>query len=337
MSKAYYRPIIASDSSGGVPLAGGWAQFEEVEVLRRGTASQRIPADTIPNEVLTRLTRVRQPIAGLSLGRPNLMGILNVTPDSFSDGGLFLDAEAALAQARRMLEDGADILDIGGESTRPGAENVSIEDEISRTVPVIEALRRSDQSAPVSIDTRKSAVAEAALEAGAGLINDVAALTFDAGLGPLAAKRDVPVCLMHAQGTPKTMQQDPIYDDVLLDVYDFLEERVITAEKHGIFRSRILVDPGIGFGKTVAHNLALLRGLSLFHGLGCAILLGASRKRFIGALTGADLASDRVFGSVAVALEGVRQGVQVLRVHDVKETKQALLMWQALNGQEAQT
>ena len=337
MSKAYYRPIITSEPIGGIALAGGWARFEDVEVLRRDANPQRISVEACPTDVLDQLVQARKPIAGLNLSQPNLMGILNVTPDSFSDGGLFLDAGSALSQARLLVDDGADILDIGGESTRPGAEVVGIEDEISRTVPVIRSLRRSGQSVPISIDTRKSAVAEAALDAGAAMINDVAALTFDADLGPLAASRNLPVCLMHAQGTPKTMQQDPTYDDVLLDVYDFLEERIVSAEKQGISRSQILVDPGIGFGKTVAHNIRLLRGLSLFHGLGCAILLGASRKRFIGALTGADVASDRTSGSVAVALEAVRQGVQVLRVHDVKETKQALQIWQALNGQEAQT
>ena len=337
MSKAYYRPIIASESLGSEVLAGGWARFAEVEILRRGAMPERVPTDAIPSEVLERFIRARESVASLDLCRPNLMGILNVTPDSFSDGGLFLDADAALGQARRILIDGADILDVGGESTRPGAEDVRVEDEISRTAPVIEALRRSGQSVPISIDTRKTAVAEAALEAGAGLINDVAALTFDPDLAAFAAQKSVPVCLMHAQGTPKTMQQDPVYENVLLDVYDFLEERVVGAQKHGISRNRILVDPGIGFGKTVAHNLALLRGISLFHGLGCGILLGASRKRFIGALTGADVAADRLPGSVTVALEGVRQGVQVLRVHDVRETKQALLIWQALNGQGAQT
>jgi len=336
MSTSYYRPVVSSEISVGLVLAGGWARFKEVEVLNRNALPVRISVDEVPHEILGRLTQKRNPIAGIDLDRPRLMGIVNVTPDSFSDGGLFLDRGAAVTQAGKLLEEGADVLDIGGESTRPGAEDVSIETEIARTVPVIAMLRRAEQQVPISIDTRKSAVAEAALAAGADLVNDVAALTFDTELGAIAARRDVPVCLMHARGTPKTMQQDPVYDDVLLDVYDFLEQRVVSAEKQGIPRKHILVDPGIGFGKTVAHNLALLRGLSLFHALGCAILLGASRKRFIGTLTGAEVAADRVPGSIAVALEGIRQGVQVLRVHDVKETKQALEIWRALHGQEAQ-
>ena len=271
----------------------------------------------------------------LSLGDVSLvMGILNVTPDSFSDGGRFLAAGDALAQARAMAA-GADILDIGGESTRPGAEPVAIEEEIARTAPVIAALRAGGMETPISIDTRKTAVAAAALEAGAQVVNDVAALTYDPALGPLAAARGAPVILMHHQGTPETMQADPRYDDVLLDVYDWLAERLAAALALGIPRDRIALDPGIGFGKTVQHNLALLRGLSLFHGLGCPVLLGASRKRFIGSIGGGAEAQARMPGSVAVALAGVAQGVQMIRVHDVAETRQALLLWQAINGGEA--
>jgi dihydropteroate synthase len=264
------------------------------------------------------------------MDRPRIMGILNVTPDSFSDGGRFLAPEAAAVQARAMVEAGAAILDVGGESTRPGAAEVPVAEEIARTEPVIAALAAAGLDVPVSIDTRKAAVAQAALAAGARIVNDVAALTHDPALGPVVAQAGVPVLLMHAQGTPATMQDAPQYDNVLLDVYDFLEERVMAAEAAGIRRDRIVVDPGIGFGKTAEHNLALIRGLSLFHALGCPILLGASRKRFIGTIGDEPVADRRAPGSIAVALAGVAQGVQVLRVHDVKETRQALALWQAV-------
>lgn len=258
------------------------------------------------------------------------MGILNVTPDSFSDGGRFLDPAAALAQGRAMAAAGADVIDIGGESTRPGAAEVSITDETARTAPVIAALRAGGVPALISIDTRKAEVAEAALAAGAGMVNDVAAFSFDPAMAEVVARAGVPVCLMHAQGTPATMQADPQYDDVVLDVYDFLAGRIAAAEAAGIARARIVVDPGIGFGKTQAHNLALIRGLALFHGLGCPVLLGASRKRFIGSIGGEAQADRRGPGSMAVALAGVAEGVQVLRVHDVADTRQALALWQAV-------
>ncbi|HPG23180.1 MAG TPA: dihydropteroate synthase, partial [Amaricoccus sp.] len=218
------------------------------------------------------------------------------------------------------------------ESTRPGADDVPAEVEAGRVVPVIAALREAGIEAPISVDTRKASVAAEAFAAGAGLFNDVSALGFDPASLGLAAARGWPVCLMHAQGDPRTMQIAPHYDDVLLDVCDFLEARMAAAEAAGIPRERILLDPGIGFGKTVAHNLALVRGLSMLHGLGAAVLFGASRKRFIGTIGGADRPEARLPGSIAVALEALRQGVQVIRVHDVAETRQAMALWTALNG-----
>lgn len=268
----------------------------------------------------------------LSLDRPRIMGILNVTPDSFSDGGQFHSFERACAQAHRMVADGADILDIGGESTRPGAQEVPVAEEIARTAPLIAALRADGLRVPISIDTRKAQVAAAALAAGVNMVNDVSALTWDRDMGRVVAEAGVPLCLMHAQGTPQTMQNDPKYNDVRLDVYDWLDHAVTRAEAAGIDRSKVIVDPGIGFGKTVEHNLALLQSLALLHQLGCAILLGASRKRFIGTISGVQAASDRVAGSVAVALSGAGQGAQILRVHDVAQTRQALAMWQALKN-----
>ncbi len=330
----YYRAIAhcGGDRPGdALDLAGGWCWFHEVAVWARGGPVTRIAAADLPDDVRRRLTDPRAAIAGLGMDAPRVMGILNVTPDSFSDGGLFEAPDDAVAHARAMIAAGADIIDIGGESTRPGAADVAMPDEIARTAPIIAAIR-AQSDVPISIDTRKGAVAQAAITAGAGLINDVAAFGFDPALAGVAAAAGLPVCLMHAQGDPATMQADPRYDDVLLDVYDFLETRIAVAEAAGIARHQIVVDPGIGFGKTLAHNLTLLRGIALFHSLGCPILLGASRKRFIGTIGGGETAADRVAGSVAVALHGVRQGVQILRVHDIFATRQAMDLEQAING-----
>lgn len=330
----YYRPIASVDPcrpEGALPLAGGWCWFAEVEVLARGAGPRRVGVADLPGEVRDRLSAPRAGFGGLGMGRPRVMGILNVTPDSFSDGGRFLDPGAALAQARAMAE-AADVLDIGGESTRPGAAEVTVAEEVARTAPVIAALRAGGMTVPISIDTRKAAVARAALAAGAGIVNDVAAMGFDPEMASVVAGSAAPVILMHSIGTPATMQDDPRYEDVLLDVYDFLKARIAAAEGAGISRDRIMVDPGIGFGKTAEHNLALIRRLSLFHDLGVPVLLGASRKRFIGAIGQESVAERRVAGSLAVALAGMAQGVQVLRVHDVVETRQALRLWQAVNG-----
>jgi dihydropteroate synthase len=313
-------------------LAGGPLWFNEVVFHDAGREPRLRPAAELPPAAREALTAPRPPVAGLSLDRPRIMGILNVTPDSFSDGGEHFAFDHAVARARAMLDEGADILDIGGESTRPGAEPVAPEAEAPRVVPVIAALRAAGIAAPVSIDTRNPEVAEAAFAAGADLWNDVAALGHARASLTVAVASGRPVCLMHAKGDPRTMQDAPTYEDVLLEVTDFLGARVDAAEAAGIPRGAILVDPGIGFGKTVAHNLTLIRGLAVLHGLGCGLLFGASRKRFIGSVAGAPVAADRVAGSLAVALEALRQGAQVLRVHDVKETRQAVDLWSALNG-----
>ncbi|MDU8943859.1 dihydropteroate synthase [Ovoidimarina sediminis] len=278
-----------------------------------------------------RLSALRAPVAGLALDRPRIMGILNVTPDSFSDGGDLPSVEAAVTRAREMAY-AADILDIGGESTRPGADPVPETEEIARTVPVIAAIREAGLATPISIDTRKAAVAAAALDAGADIVNDVSAMSYDTAMAGLLAERDVPVCLMHAQGDPKTMQANPTYDDVVAEVADYLETRIEAALAAGIGRDRIILDPGIGFGKTLQHNVSLLRHLAVYHDLGCPILLGASRKRFIGTLGGAEAAKDRMPGSLAVALHAAAQGVQIIRVHDVAQTRQAMNLHLALNG-----
>lgn len=328
----YFRPIIQSDlkiPAGAVPLLGGPLWFDHVEPLERGASHALMPVRDLPPALLDSLTHPRL-LPNLPKDRCALMGVLNVTPDSFSDGGKFHDADAAVAHAKAMVEAGADILDIGGESTRPGAALVSEIEEVARTAPVITAIRAAGIEVPISIDTRKAVVAEAALSAGATMLNDVSAMTFDEAMAGVAERSGAPICLMHAQGDPATMQQDPHYDDVLLDVYEHLAERIAAAEAAGINKTRIIVDPGIGFGKTQAHNLALIRGLSLFHMLGCPILLGVSRKRFIGNICGVERAEDRALGSVAAAIEGVRQGVQIIRAHDIEAHRQAFTLWRAI-------
>lgn len=262
----------------------------------------------------------------LNFARPRVMGILNATPDSFSDGGDYLDVGAAIAGASEMLVNGADIIDIGGESTRPGATPVWEGEEQDRVLPIIAGLK--DQ-AVISLDTRNASVMGAGLQAGAHIINDVSALTHDDASLSVAANSDAPIVLMHAQGDPTTMQDAPFYKDVLLDVYDYLAERVDACIQAGIDRSRLIIDPGFGFGKRVVEdNLALLRGIALFHTLGLPVLVGMSRKRFVGAITNTEAPKERMAGSVACAVEAARHGVQIVRVHDVAETVQALKMHQ---------
>lgn len=264
----------------------------------------------------------------LVLDRPRVMGIVNVTPDSFSDGGEHATTDAAIAHALRLAEEGADILDIGGESTRPGADDVSVEEELSRVIPVIERLSKATPL-PISIDTSKPEVMRAAIAAGAGMINDVYALRRDGALDA-AAELGVPVVLMHMLGEPRSMQDAPNYDDVVADVHRFLAERLFAAEMSGIPKKRIVVDPGFGFGKTSAHNLALLAQLERFTDLGVPVLAGLSRKRMIGEITGRDDPHDRVHGSVAAHLIAAQRGAKILRVHDVSATVDALKVLRAM-------
>lgn len=285
---------------------------------------------------IARITAPRPPLIFggrvLRLDQPQIMGILNLTPDSFSDGGRYRDdAEAAADAGFAMGDAGVAIVDVGGESTRPGAATVWEGDEVARIEPIVRRLAAG--GVLVSADTRKAAVMAAALDAGAHIVNDVSALTYDPLAMETIAARDCPVVLMHHQGDPSTMQADPRYDDALLDVYDWLEARIEAAEAAGIARSRIIVDPGIGFGKALRHNLQLLNGLALFHGLGCPLLLGASRKRIIGALSNEAPVDARLGGSVALALHGAQMGAQLLRVHDVAETVQAIRIWRGLRDE----
>ncbi|GAB4125208.1 MAG: dihydropteroate synthase [Sideroxydans sp.] len=261
----------------------------------------------------------------LSLDRPLVMGIVNVTPDSFSDGGQHATTSTALAHAFQLLHEGADILDVGGESTRPGANEVGVQEEMDRVLPVIEGLRGCP--VPVSIDTWKPAVMRAALKAGASMVNDVNALQADGALEVVATSQ-AGVCLMHKQGTPQTMQQQPVYGDVVAEVADFLQQRVRVCQAAGMARERLLVDPGFGFGKTLEHNLALLRHLELLIAQGIPVLVGLSRKSMLGALTGRAV-SERAAASVAAALIAIQKGAAIVRVHDVRETVDALKVWQA--------
>jgi dihydropteroate synthase len=349
-AKLYFRPTALIDAPFGLDgqfarLAGGMQFFSAWEVLavdggvRSGKAL--IPIDRIEafletlsaeqaNAARQTIARTTSPRAPLTLGertirldQPQVMGILNMTPDSFSGGSDHLsDPAAAASQAVAMCAAGAAIIDIGGESTRPGATTVWEQDEVARVIPVIEALRHSGTA--ISLDTRKGAVMAAGLAAGAHLINDVSALLFDDQALGIVAASTAPIVLMHFPGTPSDPHARAEYHDPLIEVYDWLSDRIDAVVAGGIARDRIIVDPGIGFGKAVAANLAILNGLALFHGLGCPILLGASRKRLIGALSNEAPVEQRLGGSIALALKGAEQGVQIIRVHDVAETVQAL-------------
>jgi dihydropteroate synthase len=320
-----------------LPLAGGPIAFTSAELIEGtpGAAKRRLVTaqdlarsrDADLNRMLERVTAPRPAFAGLSLTCPLIMGIVNVTPDSFSDGGLYDTTEGAIVHAAELAKEGADIVDVGGESTRPGSDAVEEGEELSRVIPVLEGL--AGFHAAISIDTRKARVARAAAKAGAKIFNDVSALTYDRESLSAAAETGLSIILMHAKGEPKTMQDAPRYDDVALEVYDYLAGRVEAAEAAGIDRSRIAIDPGIGFGKTLAHTLTLLANLSLLHGLGLPLLVGASRKRFISGVAGGETPQSREAGSFAVALVAAAQGAQILRVHDVAGTRQALSVWRA--------
>ncbi|EHL97226.1 dihydropteroate synthase [Acetobacteraceae bacterium AT-5844] len=313
-----------------LPLAGGPASFSLLRLIEDGREEGIHPVSRLPegwDELLPALTRRPLPFAGLPHDRPLVMGILNVTPDSFSDGGKYADVKAAVAAGHAMLEAGADILDIGGESTRPGAAAVTAEEEIARLLPVV---RQLATAAVVSVDTRYAATMQAVLDAGAEIVNDISALRQDAKSVRVVQEARAPVVLMHMPALElRRMHEATDYDDVVLDVARFLRQRVETAEALGIPRGRIAVDPGLGFGKTREQDLMLLNRLPLLAGIGCRVLVGASRKRLVGSVTGVGRPADRVAGSVAVALAAAAAGASILRVHDVAETVQALRMWQA--------
>lgn len=341
--KAYYRPTGFVDAPFGYDgqvqrLAGGLTWFSAVEIIER-SGGKRVSQRLVPvsemdttHPLWARLTAPRAPIQlgerTVRFSEPSVMAILNRTPDSFSDGGRHATDEEAAAAAVAMAAEGAAIIDVGGESTRPGAAEVWEQDEIARVSPVIERLAKAGIA--VSVDTRKSAVMADALSRGAGMVNDVSGLTHDERALETIANAGCPVVIMHTQGGPETMQRDPQYEDALLDVYDWLETRVDAAVAAGIARDKIIVDPGIGFGKTVRHSLEILNGLSLFHGLGVPVLLGASRKRIVGALANEAPVDRRLGGSLALVMTAIGQGVQMVRVHDAFESVQAIRVWRGL-------
>jgi len=327
-------------------LVGGMNWFAAVELIKidghKRVSTELVTVDGLEGRFdddmasqWAALTGGRAPLQlgdrTVRLDQPQVMAIVNATPDSFSDGGQFADAAAAAEAASRMAAEGAAIIDVGGESTRPGARSIWEGDEIERVVPVIRQLAAAGTA--VSIDTRKADVMTPAVEAGARMINDVSALTYDPRSSEVAASLGVPVVLMHHQGAPEVMQDDPRYEDVLVEVYLWLEERIAAAVEAGVAREKILVDPGFGFGKNVGHNLEIMNGLALFHSLGCPLVVGASRKRTIGALSNEAPADRRLGGSIAFAVKAAEQGAQILRVHDAFETVQALRVWRGMRDQ----
>ena len=334
----WLRPVIVP--AGRIAVAGGWAGFDMLDVVQRDQAGGYSVARMTPDQLLAaaddaglaaaaldRITSPRADFAGLSMDRPRIMGILNVTPDSFSDGGRHNAPARAVAAGRKMAAAGAEIIDIGGESTRPGAEPVTRNQELARVLPPIAGLQGGDVA--LSIDSRHAEVMTRACDAGAGIINDVNGLRGEGALAAAAAA-GVPAIIMHMKGTPETMQQDPVYGFAPVEIYEFLDARIAAAEAAGIPRDRLAVDPGFGFGKTVAHNLDLMGWAALFHGLGVPVLIGASRKSSIAKMSDGEDADHRLPGSLVLAMQGVAQGCQLLRVHDVAETRQALAVQMAL-------
>ncbi len=324
---------VAADLA--LPLAGGPTAFTMIRLIGPGAPEAPLALADVPEgwqEAVLALTRPLPRFAGLEAGRPLVMGIVNVTPDSFSDGGRLPDAHDAIEAGHALLEAGADLLDIGGESTRPGADPVTPEEECRRILPVVRELAKATT---ISVDTRNAATMQAALDAGAEIINDISALRHDPEAAAVVARSEAAVILMHMLGDdPRTMQRDVRYGDVVLEVAEFLAERVAWAEAQGIAKDRIAVDPGIGFGKRGPHNLALIERLPIVAGIGCPIVFGASRKRFIGELSGVAEPHRRVAGSVAVAIAAAQRGVAIIRVHDVAETAQAFRVLAACEAGE---
>lgn len=345
-SELYYTPraIIGGPSAPVAVKEGrawsylGWGGFTTLELTRCRDKSvtrafisrgDKVERDKNMQTALDNFKTSRPVFAGLDLGQPRLMGVVNVTPDSFSDGGAYASREAAIARGVALLEAGADIIDVGGESTRPGATPVDAAEDSRRVLPVIQAL--AERGACISVDTRHAVVMEAAIDCGARIINDVMALT-DQNALEVVAKSHAAVILMHMQGDPRTMQENPTYAWAPGDVFDWLGYRVAACVAAGIGRDRIAIDPGIGFGKRTSHSVEILNHLAMYHGLGCAVALGVSRKRFIAGLSRGEASDRRLPGSLAAALHGVAEGVQIIRVHDVAETRQALTVAACLAG-----
>ena len=322
----------AIDAGTAFPLAGGKVAFSMVETLnaeKSGITSACVRAADLPDAIGV-LGTARGPFAGIDISRPAVMGVVNVTPDSFSDGGDFFDAGRAIDRVLRLADEGAAIIDIGGESTRPGADPMPVAEEIARILPIVDAAVATGIT--VSVDTRRSAVMCAAIDAGAKIINDITALTDDPEALDVVAASDASVVLMHMQGTPETMQLAPTYRLASFDIFEWLCARVDVCVAAGIPRARIAVDPGIGFGKNDVHNMEILQRAGAFHGTGCAVAIGVSRKSFIGRIAGVENPKDRLPGTLAATMLALSRGVQIHRVHDVAAAMQAIAIWNASTG-----
>lgn len=349
MAGIYLQPIgllygeVARDAvslGAALPLAGSAIAFSAVRLWEgepgnvkhaiAGTSTIRAIDEPRIKELLDRIIAPRAAIAGVSMDRSRIMGIVNVTPDSFSNGGEHLEPNAAIDYAKAIANGGADFVDIGGESTRPGSEPVAVDEELRRILPVLSGV--AALPTPVSIDTRKPEVMREAAKIRADIINDVSAFTFAPNSLATAAELKKPAVLMHAKGDPKTMQDSPSYQDVVIEVYNFLESRIEAAAAAGLPRGSLIADPGIGFGKTAAHNASLLQSITLFHGLGAPLLTGTSRKRSLQRIANAKSPQEQAAANVAAVLDAVSQGVQIVRVHEVEETRQALAVWRWLRG-----
>ena len=311
-------------------LGGTQVRFDSFKIVERGKPSKIIPASEAPKKILEPFIRQRSSAFGLDFNKINIMGVLNVTPDSFYDGKKGFKDWDFVKKGFDLINAGLDILDVGGESTRPGAKELSVHMEQRRVSNVIRDIKKKFPKLIISIDTRKSEVAKAALKGGATIINDVSGLTFDSEILSVASEFGSGICIMHSKGLPENMQNQPFYENIVLDIYDFLEEKINQAKKAGISEEKIIVDPGIGFGKSLYHNKTLIKNLSLFHGLGCPVMVGLSRKSFIGEIVGELDPSKRLGGSLAALLTAVSRGAHLVRVHDVIETKQAIEVWNSL-------
>ncbi len=326
----YFFPELNYVKGGGEQfhtIYGGNTLFNSFRVIERDKKASIIPTSKVKKEFLDRF--ILKPLSplGLNFETPVVMGVLNVTPDSFYDGERSFSEKQFVEKGLGLIKTGCAILDIGGESTRPGAKELSSSKEIERVVGVIKKIKKSARSAIISVDTRKANVAEEALQAGASIVNDISAGSFDKKMFNVVAKYKAGICLMHSKGLPENMQDKPHYDNVLLDIYDYLEEKIIEAVRTGISREKIMIDPGIGFGKSLGHNLEIIKKAGLFLGLGCPLMIGLSRKSFIGEIIDKGLPSERLAGSIAVMLKSLSNGVNIFRVHDVQETIDAIKVW----------
>jgi len=335
VSKFYVRPIFSNKKSNSILLGSSNLYFSDIELIERSRKKikkkiisvneiEHLPqnARKIVKEKIKIIKKPLSKAIRINFAKPCIMGILNITPDSFYDGGKYISKESALTQFTKLVNEGADIIDVGGESTRPGAKKISITEETKRVIPVIKSIAKNN--IPISLDSRKPEVMLQGLKAGIKFINDVSGLRYSKKTFSLLKRYNLPFIIMHSISDPKNMQKDIKYEDVLLDVYDFFESQIEKCKNNSINLNNIIIDPGIGFGKTVKQNLKLISNISLFHSLGFPILLGASRKTFIGKLSKNTLNNDRLGGSIAAVLYGYTQGVQIFRVHDVYETIQAI-------------